>query len=277
MDMRREIEKRSRREEEEGKEDDSDIVRDIESEMGFLKAINGAVLENGDKENGQEEKRKQNQEPTESEDKVSLLKDFEQRMKGEREEMSGVLRMYKRKGQLKSLLKEIQDSLQEEGDQENESNRIVHNNSKSFTQHQGVQDLIRSRAVLTPIDQHSDTELYPPNIHLEFAVQMRYRKLTIGTMSSSDLILGRLGECQQQSEKHAVIFYDEATKTFELLNYSEHGSEVNGHLYSLNFFTPASARPKKMKVDVIEMVTEIIDKKRGIKRMKYGGWEKGTE
>lgn len=286
MDMRREIEERRRREEEEeAQEDDSEIVKDIEADLNYLKALNGEKdLENGDKENElEEETKKSNADdlPTETEKKDSLLRDFEQRLKaGSDGELSEIFRMYKGKGQLQALLKEIQKSVLEEGDEEKESERISNNrnDSRAFThRHQSVQQLIKSRAVLTPIDQHSDTELFPPRIHLEFAVQMRYRKLTIGTTASSDLILGRLGECQQQSEKHAVIFYDEATKTFELLNYSEHGTEVNGHLYSLNFFTPAPVRPKKIKVDVFEMVTEVIDKKRGIKRMKYGSWDKGTE
>ncbi|XP_011300203.1 PHD finger protein 12 [Fopius arisanus] len=58
------------------------------------------------------------------------------------------------------------------------------------------------------------------------------RTLTIGTGANCDVLLSRYGECECISSKHAVIFFDETTKRYELLNYSEHGTTVDNVFYS---------------------------------------------
>ncbi|XP_063984008.1 PHD finger protein 12 [Diachasmimorpha longicaudata] len=58
------------------------------------------------------------------------------------------------------------------------------------------------------------------------------RTLTIGTGANSDVLLSRYGDCDCVSPKHAVIFFDETTKRYELLNYSEYGTTVDNVFYS---------------------------------------------
>lgn len=64
----------------------------------------------------------------------------------------------------------------------------------------------------------------------------------------------------------------QVSKVYELLNYSEFGTEVNGQLYSLDF-TEYKEINEVRKHDVngfYRNVRDIIDKKRGVKRIEYG-------
>lgn len=64
------------------------------------------------------------------------------------------------------------------------------------------------------------------------------------------------------------------TRSFELLNYSEFGSEVNGQLFSCDFTEhpptpagPVSIKPADDPKSFYANVREIIDKRRGINRV----------
>uniref|UniRef100_A0A3B4WEP9 PHD finger protein 12 n=1 Tax=Seriola lalandi dorsalis TaxID=1841481 RepID=A0A3B4WEP9_SERLL len=72
------------------------------------------------------------------------------------------------------------------------------------------------------------------------AVSMCYRTLYIGSGADMDVCLTNYGHCNYISGKHACIFYDENTKHYELLNYSEHGTTVDNVLYSCDFSEKAS-------------------------------------
>ncbi|KAG7235003.1 hypothetical protein INR49_003202 [Caranx melampygus] len=72
------------------------------------------------------------------------------------------------------------------------------------------------------------------------AVSMCYRTLYIGSGADMDVCLTNYGHCNFISGKHACIFYDENTKHYELLNYSEHGTTVDNVLYSCDFSEKAS-------------------------------------
>lgn len=133
-----------------------------------------------------------------------------------------------------------------------------------------IQDNIQARAALTPISPKLPVSEYSSAKCIKSSHLMRYRKLTIGTAASNDLVLNNYGRCQQTSEKHAIIFYDEATRSFELINYSEHGTEVNGQLFSLDLGDRAPKKKAKPDAqDLREQVLELIDRKRGIQRIKY--------
>lgn len=59
---------------------------------------------------------------------------------------------------------------------------------------------------------------------------------------------------------------------YELLNYSEHGTEVNGQIYSLDFTEYQEINENRLQ-DVngfYKNVRDIIDKKRGVTRIEYG-------
>uniref|UniRef100_A0A3P9KM70 PHD finger protein 12 n=1 Tax=Oryzias latipes TaxID=8090 RepID=A0A3P9KM70_ORYLA len=75
------------------------------------------------------------------------------------------------------------------------------------------------------------------------AVSMCYRTLYIGSGADMDVCLSNYGHCNFVSGKHACIFYDENTKHYELLNYSEHGTTVDNVLYSCDFSEKASPSP----------------------------------
>uniref|UniRef100_A0A8C1JKL2 PHD finger protein 12 n=1 Tax=Cyprinus carpio TaxID=7962 RepID=A0A8C1JKL2_CYPCA len=75
------------------------------------------------------------------------------------------------------------------------------------------------------------------------AVNMCYRSLYIGTGADMDVCLTNYGHCNYVSGKHACIFYDENTKQYELLNYSEHGTTVDNVLYSCDFSEKMNQSP----------------------------------
>lgn len=75
------------------------------------------------------------------------------------------------------------------------------------------------------------------------AVPMLYRTLTLGSGVDMDVCLGDFGHCDLVSSKHACIFFDEISKHYELLNYSEHGTTVDNVLYSCDFSDKRSATP----------------------------------
>ena len=61
---------------------------------------------------------------------------------------------------------------------------------------------------------------------------MKYRYLTIGSASNMDISLAY--SCDFISAKHCCIYYDEISNHYELLNYSEFGTQVDNCTYSFN-------------------------------------------
>lgn len=64
----------------------------------------------------------------------------------------------------------------------------------------------------------------------------------------------------------------QVSKVYELLNYSEHGTEVNGQFYSLDFTEHIEINEVRSQDanGFYKNVRDIIDKKRGVKRIEYG-------
>lgn len=58
------------------------------------------------------------------------------------------------------------------------------------------------------------------------------KTLTIGRGTNCDVALENYGNCDSISSKHAVIFFCETTRRYELLNYSEYGTTVDNVFYS---------------------------------------------
>ncbi|KAK6640697.1 hypothetical protein RUM44_012394 [Polyplax serrata] len=117
---------------------------------------------------------------------------------------------------------------------------------------------IQARAILTPLNTK------------ELGVKMKYRTLSIGTGADNDVCLSSYGFCNYVSPKHAVIFYDEMTKHYELINYSEHGTLVDSVVYTTDFSdrkTPRLDAKIPEKNPLAKTVKEIIDKRRGINRV----------
>ncbi|XP_045172555.2 PHD finger protein 12-like [Mercenaria mercenaria] len=99
----------------------------------------------------------------------------------------------------------------------------------------GLQD-VQARAVLCPLSGRGE------------AIPMPYRTLSIGTGADMDVCLGQYGQCNFISAKHAFIFYDETSKHYELLNYSEHGTTVDNVLYSCDFSDKPATTPQPSAV-----------------------------
>ncbi|KAI8782938.1 PHD finger protein 12 isoform X1 [Biomphalaria glabrata] len=103
---------------------------------------------------------------------------------------------------------------------------------------------VRSRAVLCPLSGQGQ------------AIPMPYRSLSLGTGADMDVCLSHYGYCNFISSHHATLFYDEMSRHFELLNYSEHGTTVDNVLYSCDFSDKPATTPQPSPV--ISAVRDII-------------------
>ncbi|XP_067422013.1 PHD finger protein 12 isoform X2 [Emydura macquarii macquarii] len=96
--------------------------------------------------------------------------------------------------------------------------------------------------------------VFYPLMGIGSAVNMCYRTLYIGTGADMDVCLTSYGHCNYVSGKHACIFYDENTKHYELLNYSEHGTTVDNVLYSCDFSEKSTPVPPSSIVAKVQSV-----------------------
>ncbi|XP_076661670.1 PHD finger protein 12 isoform X1 [Halictus rubicundus] len=85
---------------------------------------------------------------------------------------------------------------------------------------------------------------------------MIHKTLTIGSGPNCDLVLSNYGNCSFISSKHAIIFFDESTKRYELLNYSEYGTLVDNVLYSCNYSDVTKEQVKEEIDEKIQLVTK---------------------
>ncbi|KAM3615973.1 uncharacterized protein V6R79_010454 [Siganus canaliculatus] len=122
--------------------------------------------------------------------------------------------------------------------------------TKSPSPHPDSQKKVQARAVFYPLTGKGG------------AVSMCYRTLYIGSGADMDVCLTNYGHCNFISGKHACIFYDENTKHYELLNYSEHGTTVDNVLYSCDFSEKASPSPPSGLVAKVQGIIH-RSKKRG--------------
>lgn len=132
---------------------------------------------------------------------------------------------------------------------------------------------VKSRAVLTFANDYlSGRKWFTIKPNLNQSVFMRYRSFEIGIGANNHLDLSRFGSCAYISTKHAVIFFDEITKQYELLNYSEFGTDVNGQIFSCDFTEhPAdisespSSPLKEKRVAIQSKIKNMIDAKKKIR------------
>lgn len=151
---------------------------------------------------------------------------------------------------------------------------------------------VRARAVLTPVTDILEGKRWFTDTTIDDSIFMRYRNLSIGTDRGCQLKFKPMRKCARLSSHHASIFFDEVsrvsphsqftliyvsvfvlqvTKVYELLNYSEFGSEVNGQLYSCDFTEYPQLNENRIQ-DVngfYENIRNILDKKRGVQRIDY--------
>ncbi|XP_012055756.1 PREDICTED: PHD finger protein 12 [Atta cephalotes] len=85
---------------------------------------------------------------------------------------------------------------------------------------------------------------------------MTHKTFIIGNGPNCDLVLSNYGSCGFTSPRHAVIFFDEVTKHYELLNYSEYGTVVDHVLYSCDCTRVLEEQIKEEKTDKVICVTK---------------------
>ena len=132
---------------------------------------------------------------------------------------------------------------------------------------------VKSRAVITFANDYlCGRKWFTIKPNLNQSVFMRYRSFEIGIGANNHLDLSRFGSCAYISPKHAVIFFDEITKQYELLNYSEFGTDVNGQIFSCDFTEhPAdisespSSPLKEKRVAIQSKIKNMIDAKKKIR------------
>ncbi|XP_012274654.1 PHD finger protein 12 [Orussus abietinus] len=121
-----------------------------------------------------------------------------------------------------------------------------------------VNCVTKARAVLFSLGQKTSSPTF-----------MVYKTLTIGTGSNCDLVLSRYGTCNCTSAKHAVIFFDETTLRYELLNYSEYGTIVDNVLYSCDYTSLGFTQESDTKIEDSISSTKEQDASEDIKRIVY--------
>ncbi|XP_052832792.1 PHD finger protein 12 [Octopus bimaculoides] len=109
-------------------------------------------------------------------------------------------------------------------------------------------DEIQARALLCPLTGKGEP------------ISMPYRTLSIGTGADMDVCLTHFGHCNYVSAKHAYIFYDETTRHYELLNYSEHGTTADNVLYSCDFSDKTATM--RQPTPFVASVRSIISKRK---------------
>lgn len=87
-------------------------------------------------------------------------------------------------------------------------------------------------------------------------VFMTRRTFVIGNGPNCDLVLSKYGSCGFTSSKHAIIFFDEVTKRYELLNYSEYGTIVDNVLYSCNYTRVFDEQIEEEQTDKVIHITK---------------------
>uniref|UniRef100_A0AAY4BUD2 PHD finger protein 12 n=1 Tax=Denticeps clupeoides TaxID=299321 RepID=A0AAY4BUD2_9TELE len=112
-------------------------------------------------------------------------------------------------------------------------------------------------------DVQARAVFYPLTGKAGAAVNMCYRSLYIGTGADMDVCLTKYGHCNYVSGKHACIFYDENTKQYELLNYSEHGTTVDNVLYSCDFSEKSTPSPAGSLVSKVQNIIRECPNKNG--------------
>ncbi|XP_066597371.1 PHD finger protein 12 [Prorops nasuta] len=95
---------------------------------------------------------------------------------------------------------------------------------------------------------------------------MVHKTLTIGNGPNCDLVLSKYGSCNFTSSKHAIIFYDETSKHYELLNYSEYGTIVDNVIYSCNY---TQALGQESREDFNEKLISVTKEQETVQAIKH--------
>lgn len=160
-------------------------------------------------------------------------------------------------------------------EQSNQENQITNNNKHILDPpplHKLNSNAIKPRALLVPIlnvlteskkneilnlFQVNETNMINYNSNdFEKPYLMRYRYMTIGSASNQNVYLTK---CNSVSDKHACIYYDEHSSHYELLNYSENGTQVDNCIYGYGNLTNISDSESDSEANVFKMSSRSIE------------------
>ena len=116
---------------------------------------------------------------------------------------------------------------------------------KEFLALQKVKDIFPDKAINLDSEVRARASLVPLNVS-KVPCLMRYRTLDIGLGPGYALDLSQYGHCNFVSPKTASIFYDQYSRVYELINYSEHGIIVDNLVYALDVKNPPPLSKSKV-------------------------------
>ncbi|XP_030831532.1 PHD finger protein 12 isoform X1 [Strongylocentrotus purpuratus] len=115
----------------------------------------------------------------------------------------------------------------------------------------GLSHTVRARAMVCPVNGRGPGTPVP----------MCFRALHIGSGKDMDVCSGSYGHCNFVSPKHACIFYDQTTRLYELINYSEYGTNVDNVIFSCDSSDKWSSNHPRAS-PMVRNVRKIIDKRK---------------
>ncbi|CAF1421227.1 unnamed protein product, partial [Adineta steineri] len=108
--------------------------------------------------------------------------------------------------------------------------------NSSLVTKQNPTSLTNSLSLLIDLSQFRLSHAALIHIRSKHVIYIRKQVIWFGSSISNDICLKNFNNqqtCQYVTEKHACLYYDRKRNLFELLNYSEYGTIVNGFRYGL--------------------------------------------
>ena len=96
--------------------------------------------------------------------------------------------------------------------------------------------MTHSLSLLIDLSQFRSSHAALIHTRSKHVIYLRKHVVWFGSAKSNDICLKSFNPqqtCQYVSERHACLYYDRKRNLFELLNYSEYGTIVNGLRYGL--------------------------------------------
>lgn len=136
--------------------------------------------------------------------------------------------------------------------------------------------LIPKLPLVPPPTQNETTEPPKPTrltpslilVHLNAGKIMEFqrRSIDVGLGGSYSLDLSKLGSCERVSTRHATIYYDQIRSRWELLNYGEYGTLVNGVVYGCDISHYANIN--KPEDETLRHFKQVVDQRKKLSSLK---------
>lgn len=111
---------------------------------------------------------------------------------------------------------------------------------------------INSLSLLIDLSQFRSSHAALIHTRSKHVLYLRKQVIWFGSSKSNDICLKDFNghqTCQYISEKHACLYYDRRRNLFELLNYSEYGTIVNGIRYGLGNLSDSESDDDEKRIE----------------------------